>query len=163
VKAKLVGMLAAGLFVGYGAYPLLHPSASDARDPGAMAGVSSIELSPEQIDRIAARVAPAVAEQLAASGLNGIAPDPQAAARQQRLAENSRAEQVKKFAEATGLVDQMIASRQVTAAGLNDAVKLLQESGQGDRAYQLNARIAAAVNRNELTPAQAGYHIAETN
>lgn len=25
------------------------------------------------------------------------------------------------------------------------------------------ARIAAAVNRNELTPAQAGYHMAETN
>jgi hypothetical protein len=161
MKGALIGVLGLGLLVGYGAYPLLH--SSETGDPGVMARVSSVELTPEQIDRIAARVAPAVVEQLASSGINGIAPDPRLAAQRQRLAETSREEQAKAFSQATALVDQMIANRQVTQSGLNDAGKLLEQSGQGDRAYELNARVAAAVNRNELTPAQAGYHVPETN
>src|SRR5215831_9552037 len=160
MKTHLIWMLGVSLLAGYGAYPLLHSSASsDTTDPGVRARVASCELSPEQVDRISARVAPAVVERLATSGLKGVAPDPEVAARQRQLAENDRAEQARAFAEATQLVDQMIASRQVTRPGMSDAFKLLQQSGQADRAFELNARVAAAVNRKDLTPSQAGYEV----
>jgi len=156
-----VGVLCVGLLAGYGGYPLLHPSVSlpgETPGPGVDARVlASCELSPEQVDRISARVAPAVVERLATSGLNGIGPDPAVAAQQRQLAEDTKAQQVQAFTEATRLVDEMIANRQVTGPGMSDAVKLLQQSGQGDRAFELNARVAAAVNRRELTAAQAGF------
>jgi hypothetical protein len=153
-------MLCVGLLAGYGAYPFLHPAApaaSETTDPGVIARVSSCELSPDQVDRIASRVAPAVVERLATSGLPGVAPDPAAAARQRQLAEDTRAAQAQAFAQATDLVDQMIANRQVTRPGMSEAFKLLQQSGQADRAFELDARVAAAVNRKDLTPSQAGY------
>jgi len=158
--------LCVGLLAGYGGYPLLHSSApvtGETQGSGVSArALSSCELSAEQVDRISARVAPAVVEHLASSGLKGFAADPEVAAQQRRLAEQTKAEQSQAFAQATQLVDQMIASRQVTQPGMSDAFKLLQQTGQGDRAYELNARIAAAVNRKELTPKQAGYEIGES-
>lgn len=158
--------LCVGLLAGYGGYPLLHSSASVPREtpgPGVSARASSsCELSPEQVDRISARVAPAVVEHLASSGLNGFTPDPAVAAQQRHLAEKTKADQSQAFTEATQLVDQMIAGRQVTPPGMSEAYRLLQQSGQGDRAYELNARVAAAVNRKELTPKQAGYEIGES-
>jgi hypothetical protein len=160
-----LGVLFAGLLAGYGGYPLLHPSASlpsETPGPGVNARVlASCELSPEQVDRISARVAPAVVERLATSGLNGVAPDPELAARERRLVEQTKTEQARAFDEATRLVDEMIASGQVTRPAMNEAIKLLQQSGQGDRAFELNARVAAAVNRKELTPRQAGFELGE--
>ncbi|MES1190589.1 MAG: hypothetical protein ABUS47_05860 [Steroidobacter sp.] len=54
------------------------------------------------------------------------------------------------------MADQMIASRHVSHDGVAEAVKLLQQSGQADRAYELQGRIAVAMNRGELTPEEAG-------
>jgi len=39
---------------------------------------------------------------------------------------------------------------------LTEARKLLEQSGQADQSYLLMARVAAAVNRGELTTLQAG-------
>jgi len=44
----------------------------------------------------------------------------------------------------------------VTAQGRNRAHELLRESGQADRTYEIDGRIAAAINRGELMPADAG-------
>lgn len=60
------------------------------------------------------------------------------------------------FSNAMHMADQMIASRHVSHDGVAEAVKLLQQSGQADRAYELQGRIAVAMNRGELTPEEAG-------
>jgi hypothetical protein len=156
-----VGVLCVGLLAGYGGYPLLHPSASlpsETPGPGVNARVlASCELTPEQVDRISARVAPAVVERLATSGLNGVAANPEVAARERLLVEQTKVEQARAYDEAVRLVDEMIASGQVTRPAMNEASRLLQQSGQGDRVFELNARVAAAVNRKELTAKQAGF------
>ncbi len=50
----------------------------------------------------------------------------------------------------------MIANRAVTPQGRNRAHELLRETGQADRIYVIDGRIAAAINRGEITPADAG-------
>jgi hypothetical protein len=61
------------------------------------------------------------------------------------------------LASAAALIDRMIADRDVTHAGLEEVQRLLTESGQADRMPELRARIAAAVNRGELTAEQSGF------
>ncbi len=67
------------------------------------------------------------------------------------------ANQQQALASAAALIDRMIADRDVTHAGLEEVQRLLTESGQADRMAELRARIAAAVNRGELTAEQSGF------
>ena len=147
---------------GYFLYPYLHDAPRDAVSSSAMSGttksqvVAACDLGPEQIDHLASRIAPKVVERLATSGLNGVSPDPKVAAAQRDAQDKEKANQDAAFNKATQMVDQLIASRRVTPEGMSEAARLLQETGQSERAYLLHARIAAAINRGELTPEQAG-------
>ena len=113
-------------------------------------------LSPDQIEHLSARIAPAVVERLAGSGLPQMASDPNVAAHQREANEQTRHSQAAAFAQAQRLVDQMIAAHEVTPQGRLQAEELLRQSGQADRLYEIDARISAAINRGEITPAQAG-------
>jgi len=150
---------------GYALYPLTHDPHggndtasvdSSLKSQAQSYVVAACELNLEQIDHLASRIAPMVVERLATSGLNGVSPDPKVAAQQRESREKEKANQDATFNRATQMIDQMIANRQVTQQGIIDAAQLLQQTGQADRAYLLQARIAAAVNRGELTPEQAG-------
>lgn len=163
MKTTLVAalILFVGICIGYfglgSLYP--YPRISDNTQiiPGVIArNVVACDLSPEQIDHLSSSIAPVVVAHLATSGLNNIAADPKVAAQQRQLIEKTKAEQAEAFTHASQLVDQMIASRRVTPEGLNEAHQLLQQTGQADRLVEISGRIAVAVNKGELTPAQAG-------
>jgi hypothetical protein len=150
-----------GAIAGYTGYPLIHGNAvAVARAACDGVGVSqevvACTLSPDQIEHLSARIAPAVVERLAGSGLPQMAPDPNVAAQQRRASEQMRHSQAAAFAQAERLVDQMIAAHDVTLQGRMQAEELLRQSGQADRMYEIDARISAAINRGEITPAQAG-------
>ena len=150
-----------GAITGYLCFPLLHTSATapfSALDSMSRK-VVVCELSSEQIAHLSAQIAPEVVKNLATSGLNGVAPDPRVAEQQRQAMERSKMQQAAAFSQATQLVDHMIASRQITPDGLKEARRMLRQTGQSDQAYLLNARIAAAINRHELTPEQAGLAI----
>src|SRR5262249_54165712 len=132
-------MLGVGAVAGYELYPLTHP-ADNARDLPGSSAREVVELSPEQLDRLAARIAPAVARRIATPGPPKATPESPDAQRQ-----------AKAFDDATQIVDQMIASRRVTTQGMSEAKQLLDDSGQSERMYEISARVSAAVNRGELT------------
>jgi len=153
--------LVVGAATGYAGYPLLHPIESavafSASESGSVARVTTAcDLGADQIDHLASRIAPLVVERLATSGLSGVSPDQKVAAQQHAAQEKTKSEQAAALTRATQMVDQLIASRQVTQEGLTEARKLLEQSGQADQSYLLMARVAAAVNRGELTTLQAG-------
>ena len=50
----------------------------------------------------------------------------------------------------------MIADRAVTPQGRDRAHQLLRATGQADRIYEIDGRIAVAINRGEITAAEAG-------
>ena len=143
-------VLCIGAVLGYAAYPLTHVSAEAARPlPGVTAREAvDLNLTPEQLDRLAARIAPAVAQQLASSSRGSSSTS--------RAPDKSEAERAKAFDDATQIVDQMIASRHVTSQGLMEARQVLADSGQENRMFEISARVSAAVNRGELTLEQAG-------
>jgi hypothetical protein len=161
-SVALLAGLGAGLVAGYLAYPWVHRQPELASlvagscKPDAARILASCDLGPEQIDHLAARLAPRVVEQLATSGLSGVTPDPAVAARQRDALEKRKSEQSQAFTRATQLIDQMIANRRITQEGINEANALLVQSGQPDRSHELMARVSAAVTRGELTPVQAG-------
>jgi len=166
VRLLLPMAVIVGTISGYAGYPLLHQRAvpqsssviNESYNPGTSArGATACEFSAEQIDHLAARLAPTVVERLATSGLNGVRPDPKVAAQQHELLEKSKTEQAQAFTRATEMIDQMIANRHVTQEGISTAHKLLQQTNQSGRGYELTARIAAAVNKGDLTPIQAGH------
>jgi hypothetical protein len=145
---------------GAGGY-FAHARFAGARDDSAGACESRVRLdavactlSPDQIEHLSARIAPAVVEKLASSGT--VAPNPQLAAQLRADDEKLKRKQAAAFAEAARLVDQMIENRSVTPQGLDRAHALLRESGQADRSYEIDGRIAAAINRGEITHADAG-------
>ncbi|MES1195744.1 MAG: hypothetical protein ABUL58_02250, partial [Steroidobacter sp.] len=70
--------------------------------------------------------------------------------------EQEKAAQAAAFSSAIQMVDQMIANRRVSHEGMADAIKLLQQSGQADRVYELQGKIAVAMNKGELTAEEAG-------
>jgi hypothetical protein len=80
----------------------------------------------------------------------------QAAAPTDTLSNESNSRNAQAFNRATQLIDQMIADRRITTEGLSNAQALLQGSGQSERGAELMSRISAAVNRGDLTPAEAG-------
>jgi len=125
--------------------------------PGAITrSVAACELSSEQIDHLSSRIAPLVVQHLATSGLQNVSTDPKIAAQQRQAEERTKADRVSAMSQATQLVDQMVAGHQVTPQGMRDAEQLLQQTGQADQIYLLHARISVAVNKGQLTPAQAG-------
>jgi len=140
-------MLGVGAVAGYELYPLTHRATDSARSlPGGNAReVVEFNLTPEQVDHLAARIAPAVAQRITAQGPSKAAPESSDAQRQ-----------AKAFDEATQIVDQMIAGRRVTTQGMGEAKQLLDDSGQSERMFEISARVSAAVNRGELTLEQAG-------
>lgn len=149
--------LAVGAVGGYFARGWLQGERGDALaacESQVRSDVVACTLSPEQIEHLSARIAPAVVERLETSGV--VKADPQLAAQQRADDEKLRKEQAAAFTEATRLVDQMIADRAVTPAGRARAHELLRKSGQADRIYEIEGRIAAAINRGEITPADAG-------
>lgn len=153
--------LSIGAIGGYAGYPLLHEEAAEPAHaacdiPGHTRDVVACTLSPEQIEHLSARIAPAVVERLATSGLKGMEPDPKVAAQQREAGEKSKSEQATAFAQAARIVDQMIANHAVTLQGKNRAHELLRQTGQADRIFEVEARISAAINRGEITPEQAG-------
>jgi len=153
--------LSAGAIGGYAAFPLLHDEAAQPGHaacgvPGTSRDVVACTLSPEQIEHLSSRIAPAVVERLATSGLPGVAPDANVAARQRVANENLQKEQAAAYSQAVKLVDQMIASHNVTPQGKNQAYELLRQTSQADRLFEIEARISAAINRGDLTPEQAG-------
>lgn len=141
-------MLGIGGVLGYAVYPLTHASADTAHPlPGVTAReVVDLDLTSEQLDRLAARIAPAVTQRIAAP------PAEKAQAAEAQSVER----QAKAFDDAAQIVDQMIASRRVTIQGMNEARQLLADTDQADRMYEISARVSAAVNRGELTAEQAG-------
>jgi len=151
-----------GMGLGYFGLPLLHPYSPASTEkmpttPGAVTrSVVACDLSPEQIDRLSSRIAPAVVEHLATSGLQAMSADPKIAGQQRQAQEQDKIAKAEAFTHATQLIDQMIASHQVTPQGLEEARQLLQQTGQSDQIYLLHARISMAINRRELTPEQAG-------
>jgi len=155
-------MLLVGICVDHFGLSLLErtpgqPAAAIQLTPGATArSVAACELSSEQIEHLSARIAPAVVEHLATSGLGNVSPDPKIAAQQRKLDEQDKTEKMSAMTQATQLVDQMISNHQVTMQGMRDAEQLLQQTGQSDQIYLLHARIAVAVNKGDLTLAQSG-------
>ena len=149
--------LAIGAVGGYFAHAWLQGERGDALvacDARVRSVVVACTLSPEQIEHLSARIAPAVVERL---GNVGIAkPDPQLVAQQRIEDEKVNSKQTAAFAEATRMVDQMIAARAVTPQGRQRAHELLIESGQKDRIYEIDGRIAAAINQGEISAADAG-------
>jgi hypothetical protein len=112
------------------------------------AGMGDLSLGDDELTALADRVADAVAQRLAPALARDARPGaPVADERARELA----------FARAAQIVDMMIANRRVTSDGLDEAHALLRETGQADRGYELQARVAAAINRGELTPEQAGW------
>jgi hypothetical protein len=164
MKTSLIAalMLFVGICVGYFGlgllYPYPHTSINTMQTiPGATArDVVACDLSPEQIGHLSASIAPAVVARLATSGLSSIAVDPKIAAQQQQGMEKTKAEQAEAFTHANDIIDQMIANRRITPEGLNEAHQLLQQTNQADRMVEISGRIAVAVNKGQLTPAQAG-------
>ncbi len=146
-----------GAVGGYCAHAWLQDERGDAptaHQERVRGDVVACTLSPEQIEHLSARIAPAVAERLGNAG--GVALEPQLTAQQRAVDKKVKAAQAAAFAEATRLVDQMIANRAVTPQGRERAHQLLRESGQADRIYEIDGRIAVAINRGEITPADAG-------
>lgn len=151
-KFFLVLMVATiSLFVGFWSYPFIYQQPSIVATPIFSNPVSAnCEISSDQLDSIAARLAPSVVEQLTVSGatINSEIPA--------QTSDENKDEQAQAFLQATEKIDQMIASRQVTSEGISQAHNLLKETHQAHRAYELMGRISAAINRGELTPAEAG-------
>ncbi|HEX6396749.1 MAG TPA: hypothetical protein VFZ95_04950 [Steroidobacteraceae bacterium] len=139
---------------GYFARGWLGGDATVGHEPRVHGDVVACTLSPEQIEHLSARIAPAVVERLGSPGV--VAPDPQRAAQLRAADEKARQEQAAAFDEAARLVDQMIANRAVTPQGRERAHQLLRESGQADRIFEIDGRIAVAINRGEITAADAG-------
>src|SRR5262245_16028351 len=147
--------LSAGAIAGYVAFPLLHTQAAQSGHaacgvPGVTRDVVACTLSPEQIDHLSSRIAPAVVERLATSGLPGTAPDATVAAQQREASEKLKGEQSAAFSQAVKIVDQMIASRDITPQGKQKAHELLRQTGQSDRLFEIDARISAAITRVEI-------------
>ena len=143
--------LIVGAIFGYLGFPLLNRSvvgiertACDV--PASTRDVVACTLSPEQIEHLSAQIAPAVVERLAAAGPKTIEPDAKAAA----------------FSEAARIVDQMITNHEITLQGRSQARELLRRTGQADRIYEIEGRISAAINRGDITPAQAGLGLPPT-
>jgi hypothetical protein len=147
--------LAIGAVGGYFARGGSHERGGlSAHDERVRGDVVACTLSPEQIEHLSARIAPAVVERLGNS--RAMAADPQLAAQQRAEDEKVTKRQAAAFAEATRVVDQMIADRRVTPQGRERAHQLLRETGQADRIYEIDGRVAAAINRGEITAADAG-------
>lgn len=154
----------AGLIAGYFVYPAINSQPLADNFPSQIISTqqSSVELSENQINLLATRIAPLVAEHMVSSGALAIHSDPEVVIKQQEAAEKIRAERETVFSEAQQSVDEMILNKSVTQTGLNHAIQRLTETGQEDKIYLLHARIAVAVNNGELTPKQAGFDWAET-
>jgi len=157
-------IFASGAAAGYAGAAWVHsnapvtPAVSTDVERGA---VVACTLSPDQIDRLSAHIAPAVVERMASVGLNSGAADPRVAAQQRAAIEKSKMDSARAMTEATQIVDEMIRNRDVTLAGMAEARRLLEASGQADRTYEIYARVSAAINRGEITPAQAGVVMPE--
>jgi len=157
-------IFAAGAAAGYAGAAWTHSGA-----PGTTAvstdlvrgSVVACTLSPDQIDRLSAHIAPAVVERMASAGLNSGPADPKVAAQQRAAIEKSKVDGARAMTEATDIVDEMIRNHDVTLAGMVEARRLLESSGQADRTYELYARVSAAINRGDITPAQAGLVMPE--
>lgn len=157
--ALTIVVLCTGLIAGYLVYPVINPQQLNDSAPDRVVSVqhSSLELNENQINELAAKLAPAVAEHLATSGALAVNSEPQIVIQQQEAAEKIRIEKEMAFSQAQQSVDEMILSKSITQTGLNHAIQLLTETGQQDKIYLLHARIAVAVNKGELTPKQAGF------
>jgi uncharacterized membrane-anchored protein YhcB (DUF1043 family) len=159
--------LVVGAIVGYLGFPLLNRSVVEIEHaacdvPAITRDVVACTLSPEQIDHLSAQIAPAVVARLAATGLKSIEPDMKLAAQQRDADEKSKREQAAAFSEAARIVDQMITNHEITLRGRSQAQELLRQTGQADRIYEIEARISAAINRGDITPAQAGLGLPPT-
>lgn len=163
MSVLVAGSLTVGTAAGYYAHPLLHPESQiHAESAGSlpirmMAGarmVAVCNFDSNQLDQLAGRIAPLIARQV--NSLDGRSDGQMDARQQTERREQEKAAQVAAFSNATHMVDQMIASRHVSHEGVAEAIKLLQQSGQADRAYELQGRIAVAMNRGELTPEESG-------
>jgi len=148
--------LAVGAVGGYFTHAWTHETGNDptARDERVRGDVVACTLSPEQIEHLSSRIAPAVVQRLGNSC--GVAADPQLAAQHRADDESLTKRQAAAFAEAGRIVDQMIANRAVTPQGRDKAHELLRESGQADRIHEIDGRIAAAINRGDITAEDAG-------
>jgi signal transduction histidine kinase len=158
-------ILCIGLIAGYLVYPAVNPQpllADSLQNRIVSTQNSSIELSENQIKDLAEKIAPAVAEHLVVSGVLATNSDPQLAIKQQEASEKIRIDKETAFSQAQQSVDEMILGKSITETGLNQAIQLLTETGQGDKVYLLHARIAVAVNNGQLTPQQAGLDWADT-
>ncbi len=135
--AVAVGNLLVGAALGFG-LARLYSTTEAVHVPGVLAGTrTALALSDRQVDALADRIAPAIARRLVPAA-------------------NKPAREAA-FEHAAQIVDLMIANRRITHEGLNHAHALLRETGQTDRSYEVHARIAAAINRGELTLEQAGW------
>jgi hypothetical protein len=156
---KILPVALLSLAVGAAGGYLLHTWAHDGGAPLTHAervrgDVVACTLSPEQIEHLSARIAPAVAARLGNARVG--AADPQLVAQQHVDDEKVTSRQAAAFAEAARIVDQMIAGRAVTQQGRDRAHALLRETAQADRIFEIDGRIAAAINRGEITAADAG-------
>ena len=151
-----------GTAAGFHAYPLLYrESRAHAESAGSlpiqiMDGtrmVAACNFDSDQLDQLAERIAPLIARKV--NSLDGKS-DGQTDAQQAESREQEKAAQVAAYSNATQMVDQMIAGHHVSHEGMAEAIKLLQQSGQADRAYELQGRVAVAINHGELTPEEAG-------
>ncbi len=152
-----------GLSASYVVRPLLHPEMASqltrtvsTRGPSPLLVQSECELSSVQLDHLADRLAPALIEKIAASHPPEIGSEQTQTIRNDSATTANEMQRVQAFTRATHLIDQMIADRQVTPEGLSDAQALLRQTGQSDRGYEVMSRVSAAVNRGDLTPAEAG-------
>jgi hypothetical protein len=134
----------AGAVAGYGfaqfrAKPIL---------PHGQAAMTMCEPGDAQLERLAARILSATARPVAESRVPAPSPPAESVSGSERDAAYTHAAQI---------VDMMIANRRITAEGLEQAQALLRDSDQVDRAHEIDARIAAAVNRGEITLEQSGF------
>jgi hypothetical protein len=151
----LISMVAViSLLIGFLSYPVIYQQNSIAANPDFTNPVATnCEMNLHQLNSIAEHLAPSVVKQLISSGVKI---DSETTTRLSDRNDENKDEQAQAFLQATEKIDQMIAGRQVTSEGINQAYQLLEKTHQSHRAHELMGRIAVAVNKGELSPSEAG-------
>jgi hypothetical protein len=154
----LVSMVAIiSLLIGFLSYPFIYQQSPIVANPDFTNPVATnCEINTDQLDSMAAHLAPSVVKQLISSGVTISSEITVRSSDRNHENGENKDEQAQAFLQATEKIDQMIASRQVTTEGINQAYQLLEKRHQSHRAHELMGRISVAINKGELSPSEAG-------
>jgi hypothetical protein len=152
-----------GTGAGYAIYPLCHDSGDVTSLVAAKEVVvaphatSMLDTQPERKLQQASRITPLVpvaVDRFSTPDSSDHCTAPRTVEQPFATQANAAAKQALAFNDASNLVEQMIARQAFTREGLLQAISLLQQTGQAERSFELQARILNAVNSGELNPEQ---------